>query len=91
MKNRLSIYIFFSIFAIIIIIFLSNFHKESFIPKVYTKRHAFIDLGANTGDSIRYFIDKNENPTNKSREFLKGNFTANASINRFFKFSFLTY
>jgi hypothetical protein len=71
MKIRLSILMVFSILAVLII-FLSDLRVDSFLPKIYTKRHAFIDLGANTGDSIRYFIDKNHNPSNRSREYLKG-------------------
>ena len=37
------------------------------------KRFVFIDLGANTGDSIKYFIDKNESPeSQKIDQYLKG-------------------
>ena len=73
MKIKLSHILYLSVFTILIVIVFNNFNKNKHLIQIFsTKRHVFIDLGANTGDSIKYFINKNVyNPSN-SHEYLKG-------------------
>ena len=64
------------IVSILLYIWLTNFSSAKRLVVNYStnqlkkKRHVFLDLGTNNGDSVRFFIDKAER--NMQQSFLKG-------------------